>query len=485
MARRATLRCLTGFAILCVIGCSSVHMKATPFYTGEYAKTEGPAEKRVNLWPVLYHRKPALSVLWPLIEVTDEHVAANPLISVYKLDKERNQWRVLWPVTQFDFETGSHWIFPVFWWDDGFTVFPVVWYEPDWYFHLFPLWLHFGDAGDHDTWVFPPIFRLLRESDRQGFHVWPLGGSTEDENSGSYRFALWPLYQAWQDGEDSLVLTPIWSERIEGDARWRTLFPLYYVSENPSREEERLITPLFGRVQRGEKTRWILVPLASSAAWCEDEKDIWALAPLTHFRWGKYNVRNHVVPLYYYDRNDKLFLTPVFSRRNGEEDGFVNFFTILAHYTYQSDGEKTFRLFPPLTYASWGGEGKENSFFPLWNYERYEDLEEDRLHKDFSLLWYLYDYRLRRSLPTQEDPERPEEYVRSRLLWRLLHYERVDADKTLDVFPGITWDRKADGYRQFSFMWRLFRIERTEDGGRNLDFLFIPLMRENGAVEGG
>lgn len=32
-------------------------------------------------------------------------------------------------------------------------------------------------------------------------------------------------------------------------------------------------------------------------------------------------------------------------------------------------------------------------------------------------------------------------------------------DVSFDVFPGVTWDSKADGYRKASWLWRLFRWE--------------------------
>ena len=32
-----------------------------------------------HLWPLVYYRDPALSVLWPIGEKTDEHFAIRPL----------------------------------------------------------------------------------------------------------------------------------------------------------------------------------------------------------------------------------------------------------------------------------------------------------------------------------------------------------------------------------------------------------------------
>ena len=66
--------CFVG--VLLLSGCASPQTKGTPFYTGEYAVCRGPMEDRVNLWPVLYYRDPALSVLWPFIEKTEDHFAA-------------------------------------------------------------------------------------------------------------------------------------------------------------------------------------------------------------------------------------------------------------------------------------------------------------------------------------------------------------------------------------------------------------------------
>ena len=77
--------------LLSVTGCSTTAMKGTPFYTGESNRRQGPVEQRVNAWPLFYYREPALSVLWPIFEMTDEHVAIRPLFSVYGLDQTNHQ----------------------------------------------------------------------------------------------------------------------------------------------------------------------------------------------------------------------------------------------------------------------------------------------------------------------------------------------------------------------------------------------------------
>ena len=89
----------------------------------------------------------------------------------------------------------------------------------------------------------------------------------------------------------------------------------------------------------------------------------------------------------------------------------------------------------------------------------------------FRALLFLYDWR------HESVPEENHEYARRRVLWRLYHYEQLNGDESTDVFPAITWDRRKDGYRKFSFLWRFFRWERDPEKGTSLDVLFIPFKR--------
>ena len=71
-------------AALLAGGCSTTAMKGTPFYDGDHDVREGPVEDRVNLWPIAYYRAPALSVLWPLGEFSDDRTAFRPFFSMYR-----------------------------------------------------------------------------------------------------------------------------------------------------------------------------------------------------------------------------------------------------------------------------------------------------------------------------------------------------------------------------------------------------------------
>ena len=82
-------------------GCRTTAMKGTPFFSGEYKGRVGPAENRVNLWPLVYWRDPALSVLWPVGEYADDRLAVRPLFSRYrdKPDGPYTETNVPWEFT--------------------------------------------------------------------------------------------------------------------------------------------------------------------------------------------------------------------------------------------------------------------------------------------------------------------------------------------------------------------------------------------------
>ena len=220
MFTRATIRCLAAVMLIWLGICSAGWLGTAPACAaGE------TVENRRNLWPFFYYQYPEMSVLWP--------------------------------ISRFDFEEKDHRIFPVYWGEDHFVVFPEIWWLEDsrgvlpvfwgedhfvvapvvWWFDetksIFPAWLHSESEDGHDTWVFWPVFRWKQQGDDRGVHLWPLAGAYEDGDE-RYRFALWPLCHDWRDGQNSLTVTPLWSAGVEDGARWDMLFPLYYRSSNPA-----------------------------------------------------------------------------------------------------------------------------------------------------------------------------------------------------------------------------------------------------------
>lgn len=52
------------------------------------------------------------------------------------------------------------------------------------------------------------------------------------------------------------------------------------------------------------------------------------------------------------------------------------------------------------------------------------------------------------------------------------------------MFPGMTWDSRADDYRKTAWLWRLFRWERDAEGRTGVDVLFVPVWRGGAKSEG-
>jgi len=99
--------------------------------------------------------------------------------------------------------------------------------------------------------------------------------------------------------------------------------------------------------------------------------------------------------------------------------------------------------------------------------EKVKDEEFDKT----SLLVWLYESDGTRDRLTGDV------YRHRRMLWRLWDWERTNGDVSLDIFPGFTYDAKADGFVKTSLLWRLFRYENDPKTGVSADFLFLPIWR--------
>jgi hypothetical protein len=434
-------------------------------------------------------------------------------------------------------------VFPFFWGGSEGSryaaAFPLFWYSQGQYCHFFPLWLH----REGDTSVLWPVFNWRDDYHSEGWRVWPLAGSY-GKSGHRYTFALWPLGHYWRTGEErwivgaplywqhegdatqgwrlalplyvgawspnaSMHVTPLWSSGREGDARWNMLFPLYYHKRGPGAASV-LLTPLGGWNEDANGRSWLIPAALTGWGRSGNEVDLWTLAGLAHARWGGGKVQNHLLPLWYYDREERLFLSPLFSRQSGTR-GFWNLLMLGVHCSDREPNQKVVRILPPLTaFAASSDYGRasvyplfsterfrdrretwvvpwfwsesrpgrcENSFFPFWSWESNTEAKAG-YRRDFRILGWLYENHQANIGST--DPKGEGEAVRTRVLWKFVDYQRARNDKSLDCFPFISWDSRESGARRFAFAWRFFRWESTPDGGRKLDVLFIPLRRKAG-----
>jgi hypothetical protein len=255
-----------------------------------------------------------------------------------------------------------------------------------------------------------------------------------------------PLAGWKHDGRQGFVypITPLagfWT----GDVAGGWLFPLF------SRERDRITddcrgTFLWGRYERtGKSVDSSLLPLYSYERW----------APLpdkasTNVPPGRYGKRFWSLPACWYRNQVTVQPEP--------------------HHPSRTNTP------PVLRTVSL----RENGCFPLWSYSRRTTVPTHARQVNASALLLLYDYQ-RRIMPSKGSAA-PDDYVRSRVLWRLWHYERSNDDVSLDIFPAITHDRRADGFRKTSFLWRFYRYEKGPDGTK-MDLLFIPVVRRVTAIK--
>ena len=419
-------------APLLLAGCASPGMKGTPFYTGEEAAPKGPVENRVNAWPLLYYREPVLSVLWPLMEWTDDYVAVRPFFSVSGLGKKQHTVNVLWPIAQFDGETGDDRVFPFFWGDGYFTGFPLYWHSvhpggaPELFDALFPLWSYARYRDGFDTFAPWPLIRVKQRPNEHIWHVFPLAGSYERDGS-LYEFVLWPLGHRWvdrlrdatgdallpvyyretspdgstfaslpwcsaehSDGSGwelalpwrykehtknrSTLLTPLYcaGHSVTPQSDWRLVLPLYFAKQD---ERGAWFGTLLGGYHRdGEERRWLAAPVLSMGSFDPDGYDTWIAGGLVHAARDKDSSSQHVIPLFYHaeDPTSDLFVSLPWSAgqgTNGES------WMLAPPFFYKDSVGDRRRLFTPL-YAqgvSDGGRDRWDTVLPLYFRHRTPD----------------------------------------------------------------------------------------------------------------
>ena len=396
---------VVGLLVLLLLGtgCSSLEMKGTPFYTGEYTKRQGPVEDRVNLWPVMYYREPALSVLWPLLEFTDTHMAFRPLFSVYGLEQSNHVYNVLWPLMQFDQQSKDHYIFPFFWGDSYGVGFPLFWHSVhpldervggyDW---LFPLWGINRDSVHYSWYALWPFIHGERDGHGSGGHFLPLFGRYDDaggyiqfegllayqwssrnahevghallplywysrDEDGSCFFSLPWWYQSKVSGEDwqclppvffryadptgSKIFTPVWLKNSSADGLegWHAVLPLYY-----SNKDGTLLSLPFMRWRDGNQATTVIPPLLSWSTSSPQGHDTWLAGPLVHSRCDTASSVQHVLPFFY----------------SASDSNRATFISLPWSSSADSNGE-AWRLLPPLFYQS-SGTNHSTIITPLW-----------------------------------------------------------------------------------------------------------------------
>lgn len=412
---------------------------------------------------------------------------------------------------------------------------PLFYHDREKQTFLSPLWAGWENAGGSIA-VIPP-FLSWKEStpQRSDFHIllcmgkfswgakpgsqWLLPFFYQDRNEDTFVSPLWAQWPS-NGGTNSMIpLTLSWLSEKEQrkelwlalgmakfswgrDPAWSHVFPFYYhdpqthefysllYGRDPSADGfTYFATPLIGK-REGEHTGSWVFPLYSHKRETKSgDVDDWIL-------WGNHWERNGVsrsifFPVFGYHNFGPCDSEPTPDKRWAHfgKDFFCIPFCWYRNETYVRPSPEELKL----TYAQNRKKGAapvprlpllredkfEHGIFPLWSYAKREIPSEGRKNTDGSIVLWLYDYNHEVSRLTNA-PASTNDYTRARVLWHLWHYERLNGDVSVDLFPGITYDRKTDGFKKISWLWRFFRYERSKDGGKKLDLLFIPFMRSEG-----
>jgi hypothetical protein len=550
---RLAVLCLLAAALLS--GCSSPEMKGTPFYSGEYELSVPDAEeRRVNLWPLAYYRDPALSVLWPVYERTEEHVALRPFFSAYGSTNGYWEYNVLWPLCQADTRGDDYRIFPLFWGRSGedsrpsyHIAFPFLWHFENDAHALFPLYVDDlentdGAPSGRDLWLLWPLLRHHRFPNGTEWHAGPVGDYRYPQAGKRYSGYPWPLFFSWttpdahglftpfyafeasggpevRDGWDALPLLLSWRSR-QGAVRSRTAGLGLFHQKRTGNDRSGWLLPLCAYDTRD---RLLLTPLFGWDRPDAQDPDgyEYPFTPLAGIRTGAHT-GGWLFPLFSHraDVTNDTYGTRVLAlgyaghkrtawSRGSSDYRSAGFFPLFGHSDYTSvtrDPKRQVTVESAnrsdrLLLLGWSSESEtvnrsssdpvqpgndfhmttlDRGLFPLW---RSETRVKTRLNgsplsrtDESAFLLALYDTKRNTVEAGGATPSL--DYTRRRILWRVWHCERRNGDTRVDLFPFITLDSRADGFRKTSFLWRFYRYERAPDGKVALDLCFLPLVRD-------
>lgn len=304
-------------------GCSAPEMKGTPFYTGKYELDIPDADvNRVNLWPLAYYREPVLSVLWPIFEKTEEHMALRPMLSAYGDTEDYWEYNFLWPLGQWDSRLNENRLVPYFWGkthrpgDDAQNyniLFPLWWHFEDELDTLIPLWFvrhsnwQSGQFTEHNRWFCGPLAHAFNSPAEFNWHVALFGHSEDRTRESAIDCLPFPLYISWRDKTERGLFTPLYThnEQLEdGRQGWSAVPPLLSLHTWNSEKDDRWLGgPLFRVCGGSELNAWHALLFARYRYLSDDSQYAGYPYPLI-FSWRDHLGHGFFTPLYAFWEED-------------------------------------------------------------------------------------------------------------------------------------------------------------------------------------
>jgi hypothetical protein len=344
----------------------------------------------------------------------------------------------------WDREGTSHWLLPLYLWDHRDRLF------------VSPLWNSWRNDDGGGYGLSPPLLSLYRTATNR-WDLWSLAG----------------LFHA--------------SGGSEGGSSH--LFPLYYY------DRDTWLTPLCGAWENaGTRFRYLLTPLAgvrsgaTHGGWFEPFFE-YGVDPVRdrltgsfllagEFRRSPSDAGSSFPLLYDYDRWDRGAAaarppagTPV--ARGWSFGCLLGSMRHEVRWQTRIDGQTR-----PASNGVWVAR-RTDACYPLLSWGRRETgIGRDVSFASRHVLLLLCDSLREHTGATAAEPAH--DYTRQRVLYRLFHRETLNGAVSVDAFPAVTYDRDpARRLCKVSFLWRVFRYERS-DRGCAVDLLCVPVWRSRG-----
>lgn len=273
---------------LALSGCKSVYMKASPFYDGPDAEYNVPAEDRVNLWPLMYSRDPALSIVWPLYTQGKDSWYCWPAIS-WKSDRNIYGLAGLFGCRRTITDGTESWLFPLYYGGrdkffsllyakcgDKWCIPPLLsWKDGDGVHSLFY-------ADTDNGWAIPALLTFYSSNEHRSWLHYLLLGIVKYDNGEYASSAFIPLYGHSRSGfatipfgwsNDAWWLLPLWIHNNKVDLGLLGLIGI-------TKAKNWWVFPISGRV---DGYTWWLTPLVSSYEHQDCCSSFWAW-PLVGWR---------------------------------------------------------------------------------------------------------------------------------------------------------------------------------------------------------
>ena len=408
------------------------------------------------LMPLFYQereRQQFLSLLWAGWPTADGHITAlPPALSWKETHPGRSDLHLLLFLGQFSWgdKPGSQYLLPFFYQDRAAQTF------------LSPVWAQWLSSGGRNTAV--PLALSWLTADEQRRNLWLALGlgkfSWGARPSSSY---LMPFY--YHDPQTREIYTPLFGRDPGPDGF------TYFA------------TPLVGQRQGAHTGSWAFPLYSHKREVQSGDVDDWVL-------WGNHWERGGVsrsvlFPVFGYHNFGALDSLPKSGQGSAHfgKDFFCLPYCWYRNETYLSPAPEARQRSATPARVPASAPVREDKFthgvFPLWSYANVAKPAQGQQTIDGSCLLWLYNYN-REVSPLAHAPTGINDFTCARFLWHVWYYERLNGDVSVDLFPGITYDRRRDGFKKYSWLWRVFRYERDKEGGRKLDLLFIPFMRTAG-----